>query len=188
MGAQNVCQKIEESFANGTNDREAHPKFWIAALVQMNCERKAEAKLNKLGYETFLPIQKEERQWSDRKKIIDRIVIPMVLFVRVAPKEDQIVRNFSFIHKLLTLPGAKQVSSPIPDIQIERLRFLLSRAESEVSIVSNLHVGDTIKIAKGALKGFECQVCMVDENKPIVAVRIDGLGYACVKISKSCLI
>lgn len=39
-----ICSE-ELSFVNGTNEREAHPKFWIAALVQMNCE-KAVDKLN----------------------------------------------------------------------------------------------------------------------------------------------
>ena len=29
-----------DSVANGTTDREAYPKHWIAALVQMNTEKK----------------------------------------------------------------------------------------------------------------------------------------------------
>lgn len=29
-----------DSFVNGTNDREAYPKRWIAVLVQANCEKK----------------------------------------------------------------------------------------------------------------------------------------------------
>lgn len=40
MCVQDVYHKGEESFANGTNDREACPKRWIAVLVQMNCEKK----------------------------------------------------------------------------------------------------------------------------------------------------
>lgn len=40
MGVQDVYHETEKSFANGTNDREAHPKRWIAVLVQMNCEKK----------------------------------------------------------------------------------------------------------------------------------------------------
>ena len=39
-----ICQ-VSDSFVNGTNDCEAHPKRWIAALVQMNCEKKVAAKL-----------------------------------------------------------------------------------------------------------------------------------------------
>lgn len=184
MDIQEVCLKREISLANGTNDREAHPKFWIAALVQMNYEKKAETKLNNLGFETYLPIQKEERQWSDRRKIIDRIVIPMVVFIRVKQNEDRIIRNYSFIRKLLTMPGSAQVATPIPDEQIENLKFLLSNAETPVSIVSNLKVGDIVRIARGVLKGYEGFLCMLNDSHRAVAIRINGLGYACVTISR----
>lgn len=71
MGVQSVYNKIEESFANGTNDREACQKRWIAVLVQMNCEKKTATLLEKAGYETYIPIQQEIHQWSDRKKKIN---------------------------------------------------------------------------------------------------------------------
>ena len=144
MAIQNVFQEGGNSFVNGTNDREAHVKFWIAALVQMNCEKKSEAKLNSLGFETYLPIQKEEHQWSDRRKIIDRIVIPMIVFVHVDKEHVQSVRNLSFVHKLIVYPGSKEIVTPIPDEQIDQLRFLLSNAESEVSIISDIKVGDEV--------------------------------------------
>ena len=69
-----ICQ-INDSFVTGTNDREACPKRWVAALVQMNCERKVAAKLDKMGIANYVPVQQEKHQWSDRKKKIDRIVI-----------------------------------------------------------------------------------------------------------------
>lgn len=33
-----IC-KPKVSFVDGTNDREAYPKRWVAALVQVNCEK-----------------------------------------------------------------------------------------------------------------------------------------------------
>ena len=68
MNTQEVYPKVEKSFVNGTNDREACPKRWIAVLVQMNCEKKTSTLLNKAGYETYIPTQQEIHQWSDRKK------------------------------------------------------------------------------------------------------------------------
>lgn len=185
MGTSNVCQKIDNSFVNVTNDREAYPKHWIAAYVQMNCEKKVAAKLNNLGFETYLPIQKEERRWSDRKKVIDRIVIPMVVFVRVGIENIQSIRRLSFVHKLGSYPGSKEIATPIPDEQINQLKFLLSNAESEVSIISDIKVGDEVRIIKGPLKGIKGVLCMMNTQISKIAIRIDCLGYASVSIPMS---
>jgi len=184
--------KDKNSLVNGTNDREACKKRWIAVLVQVNCEKKVASQLNKAGYETYIPTQQEVHQWSDRKKKIDRLIIPMVVFVRATENEEEWLRNQSFIHKLLALPGSdedkKKFATPIPDNQIKRLKFLLEKAESEVTIVSNIKVGDSVRVISGPLKGLEGVVSEADEKSSIVGVQIDGLGYACVKIAKKYLI
>ena len=163
MGVQDVYHEIEKSFANGTNDREAHPKRWIAVLVQMNCEKKTATQLGKAGYETYIPTQQEIHQWSDRKKKVNRLIMPMVVFVRATVNEEEWLRNQSYIFRLLALPGSdedkRKFATSIPDYQIDRLKFMLENAETEVTIIRDLHAG----------------------------VLIDGLGYACVKIAKHCL-
>ena len=173
-----------KSLVNGTNDREAYPKRWVAALVQMNCEKKAATFLNKVGYETYIPTQLEVHQWSDRKKKIDRVVIPMVVFVRLAQNEEDEFRRLSFILKFITYPGSKELATPIPDEQIEMLKLLLHNADAKVSIVENLKVGDRVRLVRGPMKGLEGELSYIEENKPIVAIRIDGLGYACVSVEK----
>ena len=178
-----VC-KLNGSFVNGTNDREAYPKRWVAALVQMNCEKKVAAKLDKMGIANYVPVQHEEHQWSDRKKKVDRVVIPMVVFVRLAQNEEDEFRKLSFILKFITYPGSKELTTPIPDEQIEKLKFLLHNADAKVSIIENLKVGDKVRLGRGPMKGLEGELIYVEENKPIVAIRIDGLGYACVSIEK----
>ena len=180
-----------ESLVNGTNDREAYPKRWIAVLVQVNCEKKTATQLGKVGYETYIPTQQEVHQWSDRKKKVERLIMPMVVFVRATVREEEWLRDQSYIYKLLALPGSdedkKKFATPIPDNQIERLQFLLENAESEVTIVSNFKVGDSVRVVSGPLKGLEGVVSEADEKSSIVGVQIDGLGYACVEIAKNYL-
>ena len=148
-------RKEKCSFVNGTNDREAYPKRWVAALVQMNCEKKVAAKLEQMGVANYVPVQREEHQWSDRKKKIDRVVIPMVVFVRLSQNEEDEFRRLSFILKFITYPGSKELATPIPDEQIEKLKFLLHNADAKVSIVENLKVGDKVRLIRGPMKGLE---------------------------------
>ena len=191
IAVESENRKGKGSLVNGTNDREAYPKRWIAVLVQVNYEKKTATRLGKVGYETYIPTQQEVHQWSDRKKKVDRLIMPMVVFVRATENEEEWLRNQSFIHKLLALPGSdedkKKFATPIPDNQIERLKFLLENAETEVSIVSNFKVGDSVRVTSGPLKGLEGVVSAADEKSSIVGIQIDGLGYACVKIAKNYL-
>ena len=182
MCVQDVYHKGEESFANGTNDREACPKRWIAVLVQMNCEKKTATQLGKAGYETYIPIQQEIHQWSDRRKKITRVVIPMVVFVRVDEIERNLVRDLSFIYKLITYPGQSQPAI-IPDSQISQLQFMVDNSKDQIVFKeSSLCIGDTIQVIRGPLKGLTGSVCQTEDKKLMVAVRLDFLGYACVNI------
>lgn len=169
-----------KSVAFGTTDREAYPKYWIAALVQMCTEKKVGCRLTKLGIENYVPLQTEIHQWSDRKKKVDRVVIPMVVFVRVDELTERTLRMQSYIRKILTYPG-QITAAVIPDEQIERLKFMLKQADSTVELMDkNLKVGDRVLIVRGALKGLNGELCKCVDEKSMVAIRIDGLGYACV--------
>ena len=166
-----------------TTDREAHPERWVAALVQMCTEKKVGDRLMKLGIENYVPTQTEIHQWSDRKKKVERVVIPMVVFVRADEATERELRMQSFIRKILTYPG-QTAAAVIPDDQIDRLKFMLKQADSPVELMpENLRVGDRVRIARGALKGLEGELFKSVPEKSMVAIRVDGLGYACVSVS-----
>ena len=171
-----------ESIVPVTTDREAHPKRWIAALVQMCMEKKVGERLTKLGVENYVPTQTEIRQWSDRKKKVERVVIPMVVFVHTDEKTERSLRMHSFIRKILTYPG-QTAAAVIPNDQIDRLKFMLRQSDSPVEMMEHLQVGDKVHIVRGALQGLEGELCKCVPDKSIVAIRIEGLGYACVSVS-----
>ena len=172
-----------KSVVFGTTDREAHSVRWVAALVQMCTEKKVGDRLKKLGIENYVPTQTEIHQWSDRKKKVERVVIPMVVFVRVDEATERTLRMQSFIRKILTYPG-QTAAAVIPDDQIDRLKFMLKQADSPVELMpENLQVGDRVRIVRGALKGLEGEFCKSVPEKSMVAIRVDGFGYACVSVS-----
>ena len=174
-----------ESIVPVTTDREAHSKRWIAALVQSCLEKKVGERLDKLGVENYIPTQTVIRQWSDRKKKIERVVIPMIVFIRTDEMTERRLRMQTYIRKILSYPGQWK-AAVIPDAQIDRLKFMLRHAESSVELLEQtLQVGEAIRVARGPLKGLEGEICQVQPDKPMVAIRIDCLGYACVSIDKS---
>ena len=176
---------VQQSIVNGTTDREAHPKRWIAALVQSCTERRVGDRLDKLEVENYIPTQTEIHQWSDRKKKIERIVIPMIVFIHTDEMTERRLRMQTYIRKILSYPGQWK-AAVIPDDQIDRLKFMLRHAETSVELLEqNLQVGETVRVARGPLKGLEGEICQLQAGKSLIAIRIDCLGYACVSIDMS---
>lgn len=174
-----------ESIVNGTTDREAHSKRWIAALVQSCTEKRVGKRLDKMEVENYIPTQMEIHQWSDRKKKVERIVIPMIVFIHTDEMTERRLRMETFIRKILSFPGQWK-AAVIPDSQIERLKFMLKHAESQVELMEqNLQVGETVRVARGPLQGLEGEICQVQAGKSLIAIRVDCLGYACVSIDMS---
>ena len=159
-------------------------KKWLAAYVKMHHEKKVRDRLIAMGIENFLPVQEEVRQWSDRKKKVERVLIPMMIFVRVDPKEQRTVITHPSILHYLTLRG-EHSPTEIPAEQMERFRFMLDHSDTAVSFsAGNLQPGEKVRVIKGPLSGLEGELITV-EGTSRIAIRIRELGCAEVEMSAS---
>lgn len=178
------------SSPNGTDDREACSKFWIAAYTRPKSEKKAATELTKnSGIETYAPTQTVVKQWSDRKKKVDAVVIPMIIFAEVSTEEEILeVKKHPLIIKVLTLPG-QRIPAHIPSNQIEQLKFMLNESDKPVEFVKgNFKVLDSIKVVRGHLAGLSGVVQKTPDNKTYIIVTIDMLGGARVSVNLSDII
>ena len=168
-----------------TDDREARSKFWIAAYTRPKSEKKAASELSKI-MKTYVATQTLIRQWSDREKKIESVVIPMVIFAEVS-SEDEIlyVKKHPLVLKILTLPGQKQAAH-IPAKQIERLKFMLHKSENPVNFIQgNIKLSDSVRVIPGNLLGLEGVVDRNPDGKTFIVVTIDILGGAKVSVNIS---
>ena len=94
-------------------------KGWYAIYTHSRAEKRVSDRLTEAGIETFLPLQKTLRQWSDRKKLVEKPLISSYVFVKVVPKEFFTVRKTDGVVKFIMLQGKPVV---IPEIQITNLR------------------------------------------------------------------
>ena len=61
---------------------------WFVVLVGHNGERAVGRRLGERGYEVYVALQREVRVWRDgRRREVDRVVIPSVVFVRCGEGE-----------------------------------------------------------------------------------------------------
>lgn len=162
--------------------RPESPKTWLVAHVHICHEKKTSERLTKMKIENFLPIQKEVHQWSDRRKTIDHVLLPMMLFVHVDPLERKEVLMLSSISKYLVMRG-ESIPAVIPDEQMERFRFMLDYSSDTVCMNTvPLAPGEKVRVIKGPLIGLEGELVTLN-GKSKIAVRLNMLGCACVDMT-----
>src|SRR6266508_486030 len=79
-------------------------KQWYALYTKPRWEKKVDSILLRKGIESWCPLQKVERQWSDRKKIIEDPLFKSYVFVHIEEEERLIVLQtdgvLNFVHYL----------------------------------------------------------------------------------------
>jgi len=175
--------------ASNGNDKLAMPKKvdeekWYALYTRPRAEKLVYQRLIEEGIETFLPLQKTYRKWSDRKKLVEKPLLSSYIFVRTNSKSFATVYKTNGVVKFVSFEG-KPVS--IPNNQIDNLRLLVnSDAEIEVSS-ENFAQGDNVEVISGSLAGLTGELIKIG-NKNRVVVRIDRLDQNLIlKIPKAFL-
>lgn len=171
---------------NGTDDREARPKFWIAVYTRPRSEKKVASELSKnksYSIETFAPTQTVISQWSDRKKKVEKVVIPLIVFCRVTEEESKFVERHPLVVKPLRWPGEKNPAK-IPQEQLDRLRFMLNASDTPVDFGPIVfQEKDYVRVVRGNLQGLVGQVERTSDGKTKLVISIDLLGGAKVEIN-----
>lgn len=170
-----------ESSPNSRRASDPATRQWLVAYVKSCMEKKTVERLRAMGIECYLPVQSEIHQWSDRRKRIDRLVLPMLVFVHVTPLERPLPLTLAAVLRYMVLRG-QSTPAVIPDEQMERFRFMLDYSPEAVTFSSTtFEPGDPIRVIKGPLSGLEGETVTLN-GKHHVLVRLDLLGCAHVEV------
>lgn len=150
-------------------------KRWYVFYSQFNHERKIHEILLKSGYNSFLPLIKKLKQWSDRKKWIEEPLFPCYNFIYIPENE---------IYEVLKKPGiVKSVSfakerAYLTDEEMNRIEKIIHHQEEvEIKGGESLAKGDNVKIISGNFKGLEGTVVTSPDGKKLVLL-LDLLGVS----------
>jgi transcription antitermination factor NusG len=67
-------------------------KKWLAIYTRPRWEKKVNLLLQEKGVESYCPLNKVKRKWSDRVKIIEEPLFKSYVFVKVSDDEKTTVR------------------------------------------------------------------------------------------------
>lgn len=157
---------------------------WFPVYTNPRAEKKAFEALKNKGIEVYLPLQRQLKQWSDRKKWVDEPFLKSYLFVRIREHEQTEVLMTKGVARFIYFSG--KVTS-MPDRQISDLKLLMaSPYELEVT-EDNLQAGETIVIKAGSLRGLKGEVISYRSQKQL-AIRLQNLGYSIIVHAAASLI
>src|SRR5438552_2390758 len=96
-------------------------KQWFALQVHTGREKWIASYLTSLQFEHVLLLQKESRQWSDRRKSIEYPVFPGYLFCHFAIDARGPILSTPGV---LRVVGYGKIPVPVPDEEIASLQML----------------------------------------------------------------
>ena len=149
---------------------------WFALYTKSRAEKKVYEELRKRDFEVYLPLRKELRQWSDRKKWIDVPVISSYIFVHI-PMTDYL-RVFE-AKGIVSYVSHKGKAVIIPNREIESMKRTVDSNLTFNVETSSIRKGQTITIASGPLKGITGEVLEVQGAKKLY-LQISHIGYTLV--------
>ena len=153
------------------NNNSARDNKWYAVYTKPRAEKQVFSRLEESGIETYLPLQKTLRQWSDRRKMVEKPLLSSYVFVKTKPLFFPVVYRTAGVVRIITFEG-KPVA--IPQYQIDNLRLLVdSNADVEVT-PGNFEKGDMVEVTTGALKGLIGELIKIGSRKKVV-IRLDKL-------------
>lgn len=147
-------------------------KKWFAVYTKPRWEKKVAEVLTRKKYETYCPINRVVRQWSDRKKIINEPLFTSYVFVKAYESELNALKANNGIINLVYWLGKPAV---IRDVEVETIKRFLGEHINIKLEKTSINVNDSVRIIGGPLLEKEGQVLSI-RNKT-VKVALPSLGY-----------
>lgn len=145
---------------------------WYAVYTRSKTEKKVEERLSLAGFNSFLPLQTVEKQWSDRKKKIQVPIINSYVFVQSDNRSLTNVYKIPGVINVLKYLGKNAI---VKDSEIENLRILMKNGfPMELNHASiDLSKGTEVIIKRGPFEGlFATYLKSAGKHKIIVELEV----------------
>lgn len=151
-----------------------NPK-WLAIYTRPRWEKKVNKLLLEKGVESYCPLNKIRRRWSDRIKTVEEPLFKSYVFVKVNEDERTNVRMTNGVINFVYWNGKPAV---IKEKEIIAIKRFLDEYENVEVKAMDLKINQRVIITGGPL--MDQQGKIVTLRQKTVKVAIDSLGYILV--------
>lgn len=148
---------------------------WYAVYTKPRWEKKVADLLTRKHVENYCPLNKVQRQWSDRKKIVMEPLFQSYVFVKISADSSSLVRETSGV---LNFVYWLQKPAVIRDEEIDVIKRFMNEYHNIQLEKANVNLNDKVRVIGGPLMMLEGNVLEVKHRT--VKVLLPSLGYTLV--------
>ncbi len=145
---------------------------WLAIYTRPRWEKKVDQLFKEKGLESYCPLNKVRRKWSDRIKIVEEPLFKSYVFVKVNDADRSNVRMTNGAINFVYWNGKPAV---IKEREITAIRRFLDEYENVEARAMDVKVDQRVRVTNGTFMDMEGKVLAVRHKT--VKVAIDSLGY-----------
>ena len=146
-------------------------KQWYALYTRPRWEKKVAELLEKKKVEVYCPLNKVERQWADRRKVVMEPLFKGYVFVKVEEaKKWELLR----VNGILNYVHWLGKPAKIKDEEIDTIRKFLNEFNDVEVVERSMQVAAEVRIKQGVLMNYHGMVLELHGNRALV--RIDSMG------------
>lgn len=150
---------------------QVNPTYWYAIYTMPNFEKKVTTSIQHKGIVAYCPLQKQQRQWADRTKIIEVPAFKGYVFVNI---HDDIRWKVLSTNGVLNFVCIEGKPARIPAHEIEAVQRFFMDVNTDRSNSYELLPGDIVEINRGIMMGNTAEVVRVMNN--YVTLQLPSLG------------
>ena len=148
-------------------------KQWIVVRSKPRSEKVAHNELVKKNIESYLPLLKERRKWSDRKKWVEFPLFSSYLFARIEIKDSIFVLQTQGVNTIVKF--GKQIAI-VQNSVIEAIRLAMEGGY-ELEPVEYFVEGNIVEVVAGPMKGVKGIVAKLKGQNRLI-IKIDAIQQA----------
>jgi transcription antitermination factor NusG len=156
-----------------TENNLAGNKKWHVVYTRSRAEKKVYYDLKAIDIECFLPLQKQLRQWKDRKKWIEVPLMTGYCFVRINNSDfNKVLRTCNVVGYVVF----DKKAAVIPDIEIDYLQKMVMQSEFDICVSRDtFRPGKRVEVLTGPLMGLQGEL-MEEQGRDHFVLRIDAIN------------
>jgi transcription antitermination factor NusG len=143
---------------------------WFVLYTRPQFELKVAKALNSMGFRAYCPVYKQVRQYSDRKKIVEKPLLRSYVLVKLHGKDREQVFSISGVVRYLFWLGKPVI---VLEKEIELMENTLAGVYESI-LITHLEKGSAYTIPEGPFKGHKGKVVNLLRNR--IKLELPSLG------------